>query len=117
MAIQKYLNVNKIAWQLVDLKSNKFEDLRIVLDNVMKERTQLNVGTIKKQADIISYEYEETLWEKGILGEDMPSKLRERYCFYLVSILPCGGLMSIISCRERCYTRIPRFLSRETIVE
>ena len=60
VAIQKYLNVNKIAWKLVDLKSNEFEDLRIVLDNVMKERTQLNVGTIKKQADIISYEYEET---------------------------------------------------------
>ena len=41
VAIQKYLNMNKIMWKLVDFKSSEFEDLHNVLDNVMKERTQI----------------------------------------------------------------------------
>ena len=92
VAIQKFLNVNKIAWKLVDLKSNEFEDLRTVLDNVMKERTEQNIGTIKRQADIISYEYEELLWEKSILGEDSPSKLRDTVLFLLGINLALRGV-------------------------
>ena len=36
VSIQKYLNVNKLHWQLIEGK--EFEELKIVLDNVMKER-------------------------------------------------------------------------------
>ena len=67
-AIQKYLSVNKIKWKLVD----ECEDLKVVLDNVMQEHAQLNIGMVPKQADLITYEFKEKMWSKGILGEETP---------------------------------------------
>ena len=52
VALQKYLNVNKIYWQIIE--GVEFSDVRIVLDNVMKERAALNVGIIKKQGSVIT---------------------------------------------------------------
>ena len=79
VVIQKYLNTNKILWRLADRKGNEFLELCNVLDNVMKERSEMAIGTIKKQAEFISYEYEE-LWDRNILDEDMPDKLRTQFC-------------------------------------
>ena len=81
VAIQKYLEINRIKWKLIH--GDRFTDLRTVLDNVMKERCAENVGNIKKQADIISYEYEERMWQEGVLGEDSPDKLRSTVLFLL----------------------------------
>ena len=81
VAIQKFLQLNKIKWTL--MYSEEFKELRNVLDNVMKEHCSDNVGNVKKQADLISYEYEETMWQKGILGEDTPNKLRSTILFLL----------------------------------
>ena len=89
--IQKYLNFNKIMWKLVDLKGTEFEDLTNVLDNVMKEQTEMGVGTVKKQANLISYKYEEELWDKHILGEDSPIKLRNTVLFLIgINVALCG---------------------------
>ena len=81
ISIQKYLHVNKIHWKI--LEGVEFEDLRTVLDNVMRERTEANVGTVRRQADLITYEYENELWEKGFLGEDEPDKLRNTVLFLI----------------------------------
>ena len=81
VAIQKYLNVNKIPWKLID--SPQFESVKNVLDNVMKEHTQLNVGTVKKQAELITYDQENMLWKEGVLGENSPDKLRNTVLFLL----------------------------------
>ena len=81
VAIQKYLVTNKIKWKLVH--GDDFEELRTVLDNVMQEQTAQNIGVVKRQAGIISYEAENLLWEKGILGEDTPDKLRNTVLFLL----------------------------------
>ena len=51
-------------------------DMKVVLDNVMKERTSLNIGVSKKQGKLITYKIEQDLWERGFLGEDTPEKLR-----------------------------------------
>ena len=80
-AIQKYLVVNKIYWRLIH--GTKFSDLKTVLDNVMQERTKINVGVVKKQAGVISYEIENKLWESGVLGEDTPDKLRDTVLFLI----------------------------------
>ena len=89
-SIQKYLNVNKIPWKI--LEGPKFEDLRNVLDNVMKERTEASVGTVKRQANLITYEYENELWKKGILGENEPDKLRNTILFLLeINCILCAG--------------------------
>ena len=81
VAIQKYLNVNKIPWKLID--GPQFESVKNVLDNVMKERTQLNVGTVKKQVELITYDQENMLWKEGVLGENSPDKLRDTVLFLL----------------------------------
>ena len=81
VSIQKYLEINKIKWKLVH--GERFTDLRTVLDNVMKERCAENVGNTKKQADLISFEFEEEMWQSGVLGEDTPDKLRSTILFLL----------------------------------
>ena len=81
VGIQKYLFLNKLKWKLID--GEEFDDLRNVLDNVMKHRTEANVGVVKKQAQVISYEQENLLWERGILGEQTPDQLRRTVLFLL----------------------------------
>ena len=82
-AIQKFLNVNKLGWQIPEGNDPAFADVRVVLDNVMKERTAQNVGVTKKQAQLITPEIQNKLWEEGLLGEDSPEKLRDTVLFLL----------------------------------
>ena len=77
VSIQKYLNINKINWKLV--KGDGFQELKVVLYNIMKEHAEANVGMVKKQVDVITYEYENELWDKSLLGENDPDTLR-KYC-------------------------------------
>ena len=72
VAIQNFLEINKIKWRLIH--GTEFDELKTVLDNIMKECCTENVGTTQKQADPISYEFEENMWSKNILGEDTPDK-------------------------------------------
>ena len=81
VAIQKHLEINKVRWRLIH--GSEFQDLKTMLDNVMKQRCSENIGTTKKQADLISYEFEEKMWQNGILGEDNPDKLRSTVLFLL----------------------------------
>ena len=82
-AIQKHLNVNKLPWKLLEGQGTPFEDVRVVLDNVMKERTAANVGVNKKQACVITLDMENKLWLDGLLGEDSPDKLRNTVLFLI----------------------------------
>ena len=38
---------------------------------------------VKRQANVISYKFENSLWEKNILGEDTPDKLRNTVLFLI----------------------------------
>ena len=49
----------------------------------MQEHTAMNVCVVKKQAQVISYENEELLWNSGFLGEDEPDKLCHTVLFLL----------------------------------
>ena len=73
VVIQKYCNMNGKNWKLVD--GSDFQELRTVLDNVMKDRALRNIGMVKRQASVIPMNFENVLWEQGILGEDSPDKL------------------------------------------
>ena len=79
VAIQKYLNINKLNWKLID--GNEFQNLRVVDSNVMQERTAMNIRVTKRQAQVISYETEQDLWKRGLLGEDTPDKLHSTTLF------------------------------------
>ena len=80
-SIQKYLHKKKVYWKL--LQDPEFMDVRIVLDNVMKERAAANIGMVTKQAQFISLDHENHMWEQGILGEETPDKLRSTVLFLL----------------------------------
>ena len=58
--IQKYLVMHRLNWKLIE--GDNFVILRIVSDNVMQERVAMNIGTVSKQAVLITYEFEKTLW-------------------------------------------------------
>ena len=81
VAIQKHLQVNKVRWRLIE--DPKFSDVKTVLDNIMKERAALNLGTVSSSADIITYSMENKLWEMNLLGTDTPDKLRTTCYLYL----------------------------------
>ena len=81
ISIQSYLNESGKPWKLVE--GPEFIEVRTVLDNLMKERHAVNIGTVKHQADLISYDYENRLWESNILGESNPDQLRNTVLFLI----------------------------------
>ena len=50
-----------LPWKLID--GPEFKSVKTVLDNVMKERAQENVGMVKKQAGAVNYEVEDFIME------------------------------------------------------
>ena len=54
----------------------------------MKECARDNIGMVKKQAEVITFDFQDMLWHKGILGEESPNQLGARVLF-LISI-NCG---------------------------
>ena len=77
----KYLWSNKINWDIIE--GREFSDVKVVLDNVMRERTEANIGVVPKRAQVITYDFEEKMWQNGVLGEDTPDKLRHTVLFLL----------------------------------
>ena len=49
----------------------------------MKEWAQNNIGTVKKQAELLSFDVENKLWTSGILGEESPDQLRNTVLFLI----------------------------------
>ena len=56
-------------------KDKEFAECCAVLDSEMKRLQAAGKGTTQKKAEIITYEAEEILWEKGILGDGNPQSL------------------------------------------
>ena len=81
IAIQQHISEKGLNWKL--LNGIEFANVKVVLDNVMKERARENIGMVKRQAQVISYEFEKQLWERNILGEDSPDKLRDTVLFLI----------------------------------
>ena len=81
VSIQKYLNQNEKPWKIIE--DPEFINVKTVLDNVMKEYSKLNLGSTKKQVEVITLEHEEYLWQSNILGEETPDQLRDTVLFLL----------------------------------
>ena len=78
---------------LVDIyKDPLFAYFRGVFDSVLKELHQQGIRIYKKQAEVISPEVEERLWNEGVLGDDTPKKLLDTlaFCFGLNFALRSG---------------------------
>ena len=81
VAIQRHLNEKGLDWKLID--GPKFRKVKTVLDNVMKEHVRDNIGMVKKQAEVITFDFQDMLWQKGILGEQIPNQLRATVLFLI----------------------------------
>ena len=73
LSLQKFLEVQ--GRQVKLLGDMQFRAVRDTLDALMKQRIKAGVGMNHRQAQIITEEMENTLWEKGLLGDDCPSTL------------------------------------------
>ena len=81
VSIQKFLNEKGKYWKIIEGK--EFVEVHNVLDNLMKQRARNNIGTVRRQAQMISMKHEDELWGKGILSEDSPDKLCDTVLFLL----------------------------------
>ena len=81
LSIHKYLNENSLNWKLID--DPEFVTLRTVLDNIIKERAESNIGMIKRQAEVLPLQIENDLWQQNVLGKDAPDKLRSIVLFLI----------------------------------
>ena len=67
----------------IDLfKDQQFYDFQSALDAELKRIAGKGIGAKKRQAEVITEEEEQRLWEKGLLGEDTPQQLLDTVIFY-----------------------------------
>ena len=66
LCIAKSLEKKDLNWKLVH--GDEFINFNHVLDKVMQEQASFSLGTVKCQAEAISLEFEQKLWNDGILG-------------------------------------------------
>ena len=73
LCLQKFLEIQGRHVQF--LSDLKFRSIRDMLDALMKQRTQAGVGVHCRQAQVITEDMENTLWEKDLLGDHCPNTL------------------------------------------
>ena len=73
MCVQFHLESISFMWKL--LSQDQFVNLKFTLDNVMKERCNMNVGGPTRKADVLSQMNIDILWENHLLGVDNPEQL------------------------------------------
>ena len=72
--IMRYLRINGKPG--IDIfKDKEFARFRTVLDSEMKRLQSSGLGSGQRKAEPITYDEEEIMWEKGILGDHSPQSL------------------------------------------
>ena len=75
-ALNRILQDNKAPFSVFDKKDPQFRDLMRTLDSVSSELHCEGIGAQCKSASVITYEDENALWERGLLGDDSPRILQ-----------------------------------------
>ena len=72
--IMRYLRINGMP--TIDIfKDPGFSQFRMVLDAEMKRLQSAGIGAVHRKAEPITFEEEEILWQKGVLGDHNPESL------------------------------------------
>ena len=81
ICLQFWLETQGLMWKL--LNEDEFKDLRFTLDNLMKDCTAAGVGRCVRKAEVLSFDDEQVLWSRGILGDHSPEVLLHTVFFML----------------------------------
>ena len=73
ISIQLYFEQNGFLYKF--LCDEEFVQIKNTLDSVMQARAKSGIGIRKKQAEIVSQEEEDIMWDKGVLGSSSPDTL------------------------------------------
>lgn len=79
------LHLESTCGKVYRFLSEDFLQIRNTLDTMMKKLKQRGVGADVKQAEVITLDEEEMLWNEGILGSETPTKLL-RTLFYAMGL-------------------------------
>ena len=60
---------------IMDSKCPSFQPLHTVFDNLFRSLHSQGIGTVRKQAGLLTFEEENRLWELGILSTETPMSL------------------------------------------
>ena len=99
------------------LMSGAFRDIRNTLDNMMKERAAEGIKS-RPEREPIMEDHEEILWQKGVLGEDSPDKLRYTIFFLIGVRFGLCGLSEQYNLRRYpdCQINIVRINGKDALV-
>ena len=87
-ALNRILQDNKAPFSVFDKKDPQFRDLMRTLDSVSGELHREGIGAQRKSASVITYEDENALWERGLLGDDSP-RIFQHTVFYYAGMQFC----------------------------
>ena len=108
ICLQFHLETLGLMWKL--LSDDIFKDVRFMLDNLMKSRTQEGIGNKVRRAQVLTFTDEDLLWSLGLLGTHSPEAL-------LYSVLYTIGLScSLRAGKEHYQLRSIPFQSQFTFL-
>ena len=101
LAASFQMDLNDRAVDANIFTDKKYRQILQAIDKTMKTSTKQGLQPVKKKADFITLDMEQTLWEKNILSTDSPHEL-VRTVYYILGV-QCG----LRSREEHRYLRAP----------
>ena len=92
VGLLRHLRENDNHINFLDEKDSKFYQFRRALSARMTELTAQGVGTTVKQAEPLSRETEEILWQKGLLGNSSAKAMLNTVFFYNSKLFGLRGV-------------------------
>jgi len=106
-ALNRILQDNKAPFSVFDKKDPQFRDLMRTLDSVSSELHREGIGAQRKSASVITYEDENALCERGLLGDDLPRILQHTVFYYAGMQFCLRGIQEQYDMRQQQLIRVP----------
>ena len=96
LSIQMYLHMCRINWKLLSEDDPIFVDLYNIIDNVMKDCTEQDLGKVNSCLPVTNA-MEEEMWNTGVLGEHTPAQLLDTILYLIGVNCVWGGEHKLLS--------------------